>query len=86
MYDLFYEPIDGLLDENSSFLDGLSKGGKSLATRTIGGTSAFTSTITGGLGRGVSMLTLDSNFQRLRNSRRLTKSTTVSEGRAISLH
>lgn len=26
VYDLFYEPIDGLLDENGSFLTGLSKG------------------------------------------------------------
>jgi hypothetical protein len=81
VYDLFYEPIDGLMgDSGGSFLDGLSKGGKSLATRTIGGTSAFTSKITGGLGRGMSMLTLDSDFQRLRNSRRLTKANSVSEG------
>lgn len=80
VYDLFYEPIDGLMTDNGSFLDGLSKGGKSLASRTIGGTSAFTSKITGGLGRGVSMLTLDSDFQRLRNSRRLNKATSVSEG------
>lgn len=80
VYDLFYEPIDGLLDDNRSFLSGLSKGGKSLAAKTIGGTSAFTSKITGGISRGVSMLTLDSEFQRVRNSRRLVKSSTISEG------
>jgi hypothetical protein len=80
VYDLFYEPIDGLLDENGSFLTGLSKGGISLASRTIGGTSAFTSQITGGLGKGVSLLTLDSQFQRNRAYRRFNKTSTVSEG------
>ncbi len=80
VYDLFYEPIDGLLDENGSFLNGLSKGGISLASRTIGGTSAFTSQITGGLGKGVSFLTLDSQFQRNRAYRRFNKTSTVSEG------
>jgi hypothetical protein len=79
-YDLFYEPIDGLLDENSSFLNGLSKGGMSLAARAIGGTSAFTSTITGGIGKGVSLLTLDSEFQRARYLRRFNRTSSVSEG------
>jgi vacuolar protein sorting-associated protein 13A/C len=80
VYDMFYEPIDGLLDENSTFLSGLSKGGRSLASKTIGGTSAFTSKITGGIGRGVSLLTMDSKFYRTRASRRLNKATNVSEG------
>jgi len=71
VYDLFYEPIEGLLDENGSFLHGLSKGGRSLASRTIGGTSGFTSKITGGIGKGVSYLTMDSEFYRNRASRRL---------------
>ena len=30
VYDLFYEPIDGLLGDNGSFLEGLGKGGMSL--------------------------------------------------------
>jgi hypothetical protein len=80
VYDLFYEPIEGLLDENGSFLNGLSKGGRSLASRTIGGTSGFTSKITGGLGKGVSFLTMDRDFYRNRASRRLNKTTSVSEG------
>jgi hypothetical protein len=80
VYDLFYEPIEGLLDENGSFLNGLSKGGRSLASRTIGGTSGFTSKITGGIGKGVSFLTMDRDFYRNRASRRLNKTTSVSEG------
>eukprot|EP01036_Dinobryon_divergens_P026996 gene26996-35701_t len=80
VYDLFYEPLEGLMDENSSFLNGLSKGAVSLSSRAIGGTSAFTSKLAGGIGKGVSMLTLDSQFQRNRTYRRYNKSTTVSEG------
>ena len=80
VYDLFYEPIDGLIDDNSTFLQGLSKGGASLASRAIGGTSAITSKITGGIGKGVSLLTLDSEFQRNRNYRRYNKANTVAEG------
>jgi hypothetical protein len=81
VYDLFYEPIEGLLgDSNGSFFNGLSKGAVSLSSRAIGGTSALTSKIVGGLGKGVSMLTLDSQFQRSRNYRRYNKSSTISEG------
>ena len=80
VYDLFYEPLEGLMDENSSFLNGLSKGAVSLSSRAIGGTSAFTSKLAGGIGKGVSMLTLDSQFQRNRTYRRYNKSSTVSEG------
>lgn len=80
VYDLFYEPIDGLLDENSTFLSGLSKGGRSLASRTIGGTSAQVSKLASGLGKGVSMLTLDAEFQRSRTSRRMKKTHSMSEG------
>lgn len=64
----------------TSFLDGISKGSKSLASKAIGSTSSITSRITGGLGRGVSLLTLDTEFQRNRTSRRLNKTTSVSQG------
>ena len=80
VYDLFYEPLEGLMDSNGSFLHGLSKGAASLSSRAIGGTSAFTSKLAGGLGKGVSLLTLDSQFQRNRTYRRYNKSTTVTEG------
>eukprot|EP01035_Chromulina_nebulosa_P017712 gene17712-23304_t len=96
VYDMFYEPIDGLIDDNNSnpnltapnsnnvsFFNGISKGGKVLATKAIGGTSAITSKITGGLGRGVALLTLDSSFQRNRYARRMNKSNSVSEGIVI---
>ncbi|CAK9250500.1 unnamed protein product, partial [Sphagnum jensenii] len=80
VHDMFYEPIDGLVDENNSFLDGLSKGGKSLASHAIGGTSAFTSKLTGGIGNGVSLLTMDAEFYRNRANRRLKKAKSVSQG------
>lgn len=84
VYDLNYEPIEGLTEEgglNSTALGSIiSKGGKSLAARSIGGTSAIASHITGGIGKGVSILTLDSEFQRHRSLRRYNKATSVSEG------
>ena len=78
--DIFYEPIDGLVGDNNSFLDGLSKGGKSIASHAIGGTSASISKLTGGLGHGVSLLTMDSEFYRNRANRRLNKAKSVSQG------
>lgn len=80
VFDFFYEPIDGLLGDEQTFIEGLSRGGKSLAARTIGGTSAFTSKITGGLGKGISMLTMDTKFQQRRNKERLKTAQSVSEG------
>jgi hypothetical protein len=80
VYDFFYEPIEGLLGDEQTFMEGLSRGGKSLAARTIGGTSAFTSKITGGLGKGMSMLTMDAKFQQRRNKERLKTAQSVSEG------
>jgi hypothetical protein len=79
--DVFYEPIAGLLGEkDGSFLNGLSRGASSLASRTVGGTSAFASQLTGTLGKGMSLLTLDSEFQHIRTIRRLNKAKNISEG------
>ena len=80
VYDLFYEPIEGLLDSNGSFLNGLSKGGKSLATRTIGGGAAQVSKVTGGIGAGISMLTMDGAYRDKRTLDKMKKTTSMSEG------
>jgi hypothetical protein len=81
VYDLFNESVEGLNpNEKKSFLHGLSKGGMSFATHTIGGTSGFTSRIAGGIGKGVSMLTLDTEFQRNRTYRKYNQANTLSEG------
>jgi hypothetical protein len=80
VYDMFYEPIDGLVEKNSSMFDGLSKGGKTFASHAIGGTSSITSKLTGSIGNGVSLLTMDSEFYRNRANRRLTKAKSVSQG------
>jgi len=80
--DLFNEAprTDGLSNSDTNSIWTLAKGGKTLATRTIGGTTAFTSKVTGGTGRLMSALTMDSNFYRQRASRRMNKATSVSEG------
>lgn len=81
VYDLFNESVEGLNpNEKKSFLHGLSRGGMSLASHTIGGTSGFTSRIAGGIGKGVSMLTLDTEFQRNRTYRKYNQANTLSEG------
>ena len=80
VYDLFYEPIDGLIDTNGTFLNGISKGAVSLSSRAIGGTSGVTSKIASGIGKGVSLLTFDSQFQKSRTYRKYNKTNTVSEG------
>ena len=79
--DVFYEPIAGLLGkEEGSFLNGLSRGASSLASRTIGGTSAFTSKLTGSIGKGMSLLTLDADFQHGRAMRRFDKAKNLTDG------
>jgi len=80
VYHLFYEPIDGLMDSNGSFLNGLSKGGKSLVSRTFGGGAAQLSKVTGGVGTGMSFLTFDNEYKDKRHQGKLKKTTTVGEG------
>lgn len=85
VYDLFSETHEGIAGGNNpaekkSFFSGLSRGGMSFASHTIGGTSGFTSRIAGGIGKGVSILTLDTEFQRNRNYRKYNQAATISEG------
>jgi hypothetical protein len=90
VFDLFNESVEGIKQtsqlENpdkaaTSFFTGLYKGGTSFATHTIGGTSGFTSRIAGGIGKGVSLLTLDTEFQRNRTYRKYNQqANTISEG------
>eukprot|EP00605_Chrysophyceae_sp_TOSAG23-4_P000339 GSChrysophyteH1.ASY1.ANO1.386.1 assembled CDS len=80
VYDLFYEPIDSLLDSDGSFLKGLSKGSISLASHTVGGGAAQFSKVTGGIGKGMSLLTLDSEYNDKRSMRKLKKAAGLGEG------
>lgn len=80
VYDLSYESMDSVM-EGEGILTTSNKGGvSSLASKALVGTSAITSKIAGGLGKGVSLLTLDMEFQRTRGYRRYVKASTVSEG------
>jgi hypothetical protein len=83
IYDMFYNPIDGLLDneiKDEGILDGLSKNSKNYASRAVVGTSAFTSKLTGGIGKTVSILTFDKDFYRSRESRRMNVTKSIGEG------
>jgi hypothetical protein len=80
VYDLFYEPIDGLLGDKGNVLTGLSKGSRSLATKTVQGTSAFTSKLFGSLGRAGAALTMDSAYQNSRARGKMMKADGISHG------
>jgi hypothetical protein len=80
VYDLFYEPIDGLLGEDGSFFEGLGRGGMSLGSKTIGGVSGFASTVTKGIGSGMSFLTGDSDFYKNRAKGKMKAASSISEG------
>jgi hypothetical protein len=84
VYDLSFETMDGLFDISNNVerqnASNNKTDGFSLASRALVGTSAVASKVTGGLGKGVSLLTLDTEFQRVRGYRRYVKATTISEG------
>ncbi|KAI8811809.1 hypothetical protein BJ742DRAFT_753443 [Cladochytrium replicatum] len=72
--DLFYEPLQGLeLARPQDFTIGLAKGGASFFKKTVFGLSDTFSKFTGSVGKGLSVITLDEEFQeqrRLRNRNR----------------
>eukprot|EP00494_Astrolonche_serrata_P024325 UN24583 len=64
--DLFYEPYQGLIVSPTAFAFGLQKGALSLVRNTI--SSVFTSvgTVTGSVGRGIAVLSMDDDYIRKR--------------------
>jgi hypothetical protein len=76
--DFFYEPIEGL--RNDRFLEGLGKGGKSLASHTVGGTMNAASKLAGTVGHGICWLSLDSEYQRERMRNRLREAQCMTDG------
>jgi len=67
VWDLFYEPIQGFeITRPQDFGIGLAKGGASLVKKTVFGFSDTLSKFTGSIGKGLSVVTLDSKFQEQR--------------------
>jgi len=78
--DLFYEPASALTRSPEEFSRGLAKGSLSLLSHSIHGTFNTASKITGTIGKGVSMLTLDDNYVKRRERSSAKKARGVKEG------
>lgn len=78
--DLFYEPASALTRSPEEFYSGLAKGSLSLLSHSIHGTFNTASKITGTIGKGVSMLTLDDQYVMRRERNTARKARGVKEG------
>lgn len=68
--DFFYKPAQGLVQGPEKFGEGLADGSISLITNTIGGLFGSASKVTGSLGQGVAVLTMDDDFRAQRESKK----------------
>ncbi len=67
--DLFYEPYLGFISDNPADIGlGLARGGASLIRKTISGFSGTFSKITGSMAKGLSAMTMDSDYQKARRT------------------
>ncbi|KAI8911617.1 hypothetical protein EDD86DRAFT_202866 [Gorgonomyces haynaldii] len=65
--DMFYEPIQGFqITKPQEFGIGVAKGASSLVKKTVFGLSDTFSKLTGSLGKGLSVMTMDEKFQERR--------------------
>ena len=72
--DLFYEPYNGIVsDRPQDFGLGLAKGGASLLKKTVYGVSDTFSKFTGSVGKGLSIMTFDKEFQEERRREKLKR-------------
>uniref|UniRef100_A0A1B6F8B5 Vacuolar protein sorting-associated protein 13 n=1 Tax=Cuerna arida TaxID=1464854 RepID=A0A1B6F8B5_9HEMI len=82
--DLFYEPMQGIVQGPGEFAEGLVLGVRSLFGHTVGGAAGAVSRITGAMGKGIAALTLDEDYQRKRREALNYRPATVQEGLAHS--
>lgn len=80
--DLFYEPFQGLIQGPGEFAEGLVLGVRSLFGHTVGGAAGAVSKITGAMGKGLSALTFDKDYQKKRQNALNKKPATMQEGLA----
>jgi len=82
--DLFYEPLMGIIEGPEEFAEGLALGVRSLFSHTFGGAAGALSKITGTLGEGVSVLTMDDEFIRRRRLRMQRKQNVAESGKELA--
>ncbi|KAL9650517.1 hypothetical protein ABK040_004736 [Willaertia magna] len=81
VYDLFYEPMEGITKSPKDFTIGLAKGTKSFFAHSLHGTFNTASKVTEALSNGISLLTMDEEYQlRRRQNNQLNKPKHVGEG------
>lgn len=78
--DLFYEPASSITKSPEEFSRGLARGSLSMLTHSIHGTFNTASKITGTIGKGLSVLTLDESYVKQRERSQTRKARGVREG------
>lgn len=78
---MFYEPIHGFeITKPEEFGIGVAKGASSLMKKTVFGLSDTMSKFSGSVGKGLSVLTMDSKFQESRRTARRNKPKHIGHG------
>ena len=81
IHELIYEPARAAIQQPEAFGEKLGQGTQRFASGVIGGVSGMASKITGSLGSGLAVLSLDEDYQKDRlDQRRKTISTSKSSG------
>lgn len=80
IYDLFYEPIEGITKSPEDFTTGLAKGSISFLKHSLHGTFNTASKLTESIGNGLSILSLDSEYISNRNKNQKQKPKHIGEG------
>jgi len=78
--DFFYEPAKGLVKSPQDFTIGLAKGSISLIKNTFTGVFGAASKITGSVGKGVAMLSMDDDFIAKNQRKNLEQPEHLAEG------
>ena len=80
VYDLFYEPIDGMTKSPEDFTKGIAKGSLSFIKHSIHGTFNTASKVTQSIGNGFSYLSMDMDFIESRTKSQAEKPKHIGEG------
>lgn len=80
---LFYEPFQGAIQGPGEFVEGLALGARSLIGHTVGGVAGAASRIAGTLGKGLSYLTFDEDYQKNRRENLLRRPNDFGENLAL---
>jgi vacuolar protein sorting-associated protein 13A/C len=78
--DFFIEPRDALLHDPSQFGKGVLRGTASLVRNTVKGVSTFGSTLTGSMGTGLALISMDSEYAARREKEKYSRPENLGQG------